>query len=165
MAGRPTRYNEQMGDEICRRLVMGNDKGQRALYRICEADYMPGEVTVYRWLGVDDHPFRKKYARAREQQTERMLDECIEIADDSSRDTILKEGRDGEEYEVENREFSSRSKLRVETRLKLAALLHPRKYGTRIPGQDDGSANPLTIAKSIHVALAEMEERTSGGTV
>ena len=160
MAGRPTRYNEKMGDEICRRLVMGNDKGQHALYRICEADDMPGEVTVYRWLGMDDHPFRKKYVRAREQQTERMLDECIEIADDSSRDTILKEGRDGEEYEVENREFTSRSKLRVETRLKLAAMLHPKKYGTltRLAGHDGGELRAGVLVVPAQAASSEAWE-------
>jgi hypothetical protein len=53
-----------------------------------------------------------------------MAESCLVIADDSSGDTI-----ETSKGVIENREFTSRSKLRVETRMWLMERLSPKKYG------------------------------------
>lgn len=91
---------------------------------------MPGRTTVNRWLR-ENTEFRDQYARAREEQAEHLLDEILLIADDATNDfmTITK----GDvSYEVENKEWTSRSKLRVDTRKWAMSKLAPKKYGDRL---------------------------------
>lgn len=90
----------------------------------------PAEGTVRLWYVYDEPAgFSTAYARAREGQAEAWADQVVEIADDGSRDTITKKGRNGEEYEAPDYEWMNRSKLRVDTRKWLMAKLHPAKYG------------------------------------
>lgn len=56
-----------------------------------------------------------------------LAEDCLEIADHTANDTI--EGRSGP---TANKEWIARSKLRVETRLKLLAKWHPKKYGEKL---------------------------------
>lgn len=125
--GRPTTYTDEIADEICNRLIAGE-----SLNKICFNEHIPSKATVYNWL---DNPKRKefldKYSRARERQAENFVDECADIADFTEQDTITKQTKDGDEYEVPDYEWISRSKLRVDTRLKLAAILAPKKYGPK----------------------------------
>ena len=57
-----------------------------------------------------------------------MCDEIMEIADDSSNDI---DRIDDFGNPIENREFISRSRLRVESRKWLASKLKPKKYGDK----------------------------------
>lgn len=89
---------------------------------------------------------RARYARAKEDQADYMADEMIEIADDGSNDlmTIVK----GEnEYEIENKEVTNRSKLRVDTRKWIAARLKPGKYGDKI----DVTTNGESISRELTI--------------
>jgi hypothetical protein len=98
---------------------------------------MPDEKTVYQWRLKDSvfrQEFTDKLARAREMQTERLLDEIPEIADDGTNDFGFKEGKDGDgesAFPMFIPEVAARSKLRVEARLKIAAMTQPRKYGPK----------------------------------
>ena len=60
-----------------------------------------------------------------------MLEETLDIADDSSGDLKTIERKDGRLDEVQDSEFVARSKLRIETRLKVLALLDRNKYGPK----------------------------------
>ena len=91
----------------------------------CRQDGAPAFRTVYDWLDKD-REFSARFARAREAGEDVIAQECLEIADDGTNDymTITK---GDETYNVEDREVTSRSKLRVETRLKLLAKWNPKK--------------------------------------
>jgi hypothetical protein len=89
----------------------------------------------------------------------------IDIADDGSNDfmTITK----GDiSYEVENKEWTSRSKLRVETRKWAASKLKPKKYGEKLDLGFRGKNGELTdpppalniITAPIEIPIAEKEE-------
>lgn len=71
------------------------------------------------------------YERARDLQADFLADQIIEIADDSSNDTITI-SKDGKEIEIENKEWVNRSKLRVDARKWIASKLKPKKYGDKI---------------------------------
>ncbi len=89
---------------------------------------MPAIQTIYLWLGC--HPeFMAQYAQAREDQADTLADEIIDIADDSSHDTIT-DPETGEERA--NSEWINRSRLRVDARKWVAAKLKPRKYGDKL---------------------------------
>jgi transposase len=120
--GRPSKFTQELGDAICDGIATSS----KSLSKICEKLNV-NPSTVYRWL-KEDEGFRDNYARAREDQADLLADEIIEIADDSSQDTIVT--AKGAEYE--NTEWTSRSKLRVDARKWVASKLKPKKYGDKL---------------------------------
>lgn len=96
-----------------------------------------------------------KYARAKEDQADFLAEQMIEIADDDSEDELYtKEVEDKKTGEiklltVENKEFTNRSKLRVDTRKWIASKLKPKKYGDKI----DITSNGLSVTREISISL------------
>jgi hypothetical protein len=74
-------------------------------------------------LTLSDH-----YARAREAGLERLAEEILEIADDSSHDTKVDE-RGNERCD---NEWVQRSRLKVDARKWLLSKLLPKKYGDKV---------------------------------
>ena len=135
--GRPSDYNEEIAERVLD-LIGSNPRG---LDYLCSLhDDLPAPRTVHRWLAAHEE-FRQRYVRARERQADLIFDECLEIADDSQGDRKFV-GRDGEEREVCDTEFVQRAKLRIETRMRMAGKLAPKKYGdkvqTELSGPDGG---------------------------
>lgn len=135
--GAPEKYTQELADKICEQIATTTN----SLRTICKGDGMPSVDTVLRWIRADKEGFRERYARAKEEQADFMGEEMIEIADDGTNDymTITK----GDiSYNVEDKEVTSRSKLRVETRKWLMGKLKPKKYGEKLDmeltGKDGG---------------------------
>ena len=98
----------------------------RPLRRILKQDKdMPNTETFYKWVDGDEEK-TKLYQRACKDRADLLFDEILEIADDSSLDEIEFKGRT-----LENKEFVSRSKLRVDARKWVVARLNPKKYGDK----------------------------------
>jgi hypothetical protein len=116
-----------MADAICERLVDGD-----SLRAICRDPEMPAISTVCRWLAQNEE-FQKQYACAREAQADTLADEILDIADDSTGDTI-----DTENGEKPNNEWISRSRLRVDARKWLAGKMAPKKYGEKLIAEHTG---------------------------
>lgn len=126
---RPSIYSKEIGDRICE-LISTSSFG---LHTICKSnDDLPAFSTVFKWLSdADKTEFLDNYTRARDMQADFMADEILTIADDASNDfmTVVK----GDvSYEVENKELTSRSRLRVESRKWVASKLKPKKYGEKV---------------------------------
>lgn len=131
-AGRPTDYTLELGLAICERVAMGE-----TLSAVCRDREMPSRATVYRWQ-EHDAAFRDTYRRAREMQMQSWGDEIVEIADDTTLDTVTKVTPQGREYETVDHENIQRSKLRVSTRQWLMARLNPALYGDRVEHDHTG---------------------------
>ena len=105
--GRPTKYSEQLSDEICTRLAEGEP-----FSTICRDDHMPHFSTIWRWERA--HPeFKAQTQMALEHGTHFLASDCLRIADDT-------------EMDVPNR------KLMVDTRLRLIGKWNARRYGERM---------------------------------
>lgn len=139
--GRPTKRTSAIEDEIIRRIGEGE-----TLRSICRDEHMPSYGAVYDWAENDDK-FSSRLAHARDKGEEAIVQECVEIADDGRNDWVEKFGKDGESlgYQI-NGEHVQRSKLRIETRLKLLAIWNPRKYGNRV-NVDHGTQPGDPLAK------------------
>lgn len=126
---RPSDFNEELAQEICEAIATT----PRGLDFICQGEErFPSASTVHRWLN-DHEAFRESYLRARDRQADLIFDECLEIADDASHDVrLVGGGDDGESREVCNTEFVQRAKLRIDTRMRMAGKLAPKKYGEKI---------------------------------
>lgn len=124
--GRPSSYTPAIADEIIARISTGEP-----LRQICRDEHMPSWMSVYRWMDTDKD-FSLRLAQAREKGEEAIAQECIAIADNADNDWMEVHGREGETAYKLNGEHVQRSKLRIETRLKLLAVWNPRKWGAKV---------------------------------
>lgn len=109
------------------------------LRAFCRQKGMPRWKTVYRWM-ADDPEVETHIARARDLGHEHIAEECMAIADESSRDTI--ETENGPKVNVE---WVQRSKLRIDTRLKLLACWNPKRYGNKVALGGDATGVPIKV--------------------
>ena len=151
--GRPSKYTDELADEIFERIATGESVRQ-----ICLLDHMPDDRTFYRWLLKDDE-FCRKYARAKEAQADRFNEELTEIADDSRNDWIERENaRTGQTFVALNDEAIARAKLRVETRKWLMGKHKPKKYGDAVNlKHSDPDGGPVKI-QEIPIDLTKLDE-------
>jgi hypothetical protein len=88
--------------------------------------------------------FSERYTRARESQAHVLFDQCLAIADDTSKDLIITEGGDV----TANPSAVARAKLQIETRFRMAGKLSPKVYGERseaVTSQVNVQVNALTV--------------------
>ena len=134
--GVKTTYTKEIADSICEQLSIGVP-----LREICRQEGYPKWRTVYDWLAKDDE-FSTRFAHARDVGHEALAQECLDIADNAENDWMLRENKDGSESWQLNGEHVQRSKLRIETRLKLLAKWNPKKYGDKVTHSGDAE-NPI----------------------
>ncbi len=134
--GRPSDYSDKTASEICRRLAEGE-----SLRKISKDTSMPAISTVMGWLFDGKHAdFSEQYARARDLQADKLFDEALEIADETSDDWITTE----DEKKVLDHEHVQRSRLRVDTRKWAAGKLAPKRYGDKLQHTGDGGG-PIRV--------------------
>ena len=105
--GRPTSYTEELGDKICEGVAR-----KTPLARLCdENEDLPAPRTVYKWLRIHKE-FVQNYTRAKEDQADYLVEECLEIAD-----------KDGIE--------PADKRIRVDTRKWIASRFNAKKYGDK----------------------------------
>jgi hypothetical protein len=108
-------------EAICARLAEGTP-----LTVICRDADMPSVMTVWRWQD-EDEAIALAIARAREVGGDAIADAALAIADERAEDPASR-------------------RVMVETRLKLLAKWHPKRYGDKLGiGQADG-LEPAQVA-------------------
>jgi hypothetical protein len=118
-------YSEELGKKICRAIATSTD----SMTEICNRNPdFPVREVVWGWR-IDFPDFANMYDNAKRTQADLLVEEIKEIADYTARDNLLKQNKDGSEYEVANTEWIARSKLRVDTRKWIACKLIPKVYG------------------------------------
>lgn len=172
MAKRKDCYTDEQKDEIIAHVLIQVASGRFISRVLREDEYtesgvkMCGHTTFWKWMIVEGTPeLTDKLARAREKGIEAILDEIGEIADDGTNDFVPKV-KDGEIVGHElDREHVLRSKLRIETRIKLAQMLNPRKYGPKLDltsgGEKIGRAERLDQQRQY--ALKKLAEERGEG--
>lgn len=140
MIGRPSEFTQEIADKICAQLACG-----KSLRTVCAPDEMPAVATIFNWFR--SYPsFLEQYTRSKEESADALAEEMLDIADDGSNDfmTIVKGNT---EYVVENKEWTNRSRLRVDTRKWIASKLKPKKYGEKVDLTTNGKDLPTPIMK------------------
>ena len=135
------------------------------------ADYVSTGMTLIdacKTLGVSDRTvydrikanpkFCDMMERAREVGFDRMANECLEIADDDSEDIV--QTRFGPKL---NKEFVARSKLKIETRLKLLSKWHPKKYGEKLQIESKTATVSIPASDDPVAAQRAYEDLLKGG--
>lgn len=133
--GKKSSYNPEIAQIICEQLSEGIP-----LREICRQEGMPAWRTVYDWM-YQDQELSAAIAHARDMGYDQLAEECLAIADDASNDWMERIGEDGQTIGWQlNKEHVNRSRLRVETRLKLLAKFNPKRYGDRVSLAGDPDA-------------------------
>ena len=89
---KPTRrrrhaYSPELTDLICERLLDGT-----SLRQICQDKNMPARSAIFVWLAKHKE-FARKYMIARHIQIDCLLGDMLDIADDCSKDGLIKRNR------------------------------------------------------------------------
>lgn len=145
--GRPSKRTPEIEARLVEALTNGVPMAE-----VCREEGMPHPSTVRDWMN-EDAAFSLAIARAREDGFDAIALDALKIADRSNEDFV--ENEDGSV--TVDRELVARSKLRVETRLKLLAKWDPKRYGDRTILAGDPE-NPLMKASDdqIDARLAEL---------
>lgn len=140
--GRRSIYTPKLANEIIERISNGEP-----LKAICRDEHMPTWSVVYRWIR-ENPDFATGMNIARDMGADAIAEEALSIADTP----VLGEETedDGEKVKVKRGDMLGHRKLQVETRLKLLAKWHPKKYG-------DKTAMELTGAGGGPVAITDTE--------
>lgn len=163
-------------------LILGEIAEGIPLRQICRRADMPSKDAMYRFLEGDDLDHEDpaspdirsrrlaRYARARKLGYDALAEESLEIADDATNDWVEREKEDGRLDVEVDRDHIQRSKLRIETRLKLLAVWDPKRYGNMIKvGDPDAkpidqggkSASDIAIGMAKLLAAAQREAQGS----
>jgi hypothetical protein len=153
-SGRLLTYTEEVADEICRRLALGE-----SLLKICEAEGMPPRTTAAGWVVDDAKGFAAKYARAKAIGLEAMNEGLMALTDD---DVPRVPGTGAyDAAAVQHR------RLQVDTRKWYLSKLAPKLYGDRsaveVTGADGGpvliddTAKAGKLASILAVAASRRE--------
>lgn len=138
--GRPSKKSPEIVNTICDQLATG-----KPLTEICR-ELGIGYSTVQDWMAADE-VVSGHIARARDEGYEAIAASCLSIADDGQNDWMELNGESAG-WKL-NGEHVQRSKLRIETRLKLLAKWYPSKYGDRQESGGDGEQLAQALAKLI----------------
>lgn len=111
--GRPSLYSQQLIDEICERIALGE-----TLRSICLDNHMPDRITILRWLKKNPE-FRNQYAQAREDQADTFAEEIIDI------------GRTAGDAQL--------GRLQMDALKWASSKIAPKKYGDRVEHEHTGS--------------------------
>lgn len=157
----PGSFTEARAGEICERLAQGEP-----LMQICRSAGMPADRTVRYWADPSSREYKGEsfssaIAHARARGFDAIAESCLDIADDSRNDWVERQGQQGEAGGMQiNSEHIQRSKLRIETRLKLLAKWDPKRYGDKLETTHTGR---LTVAQEMtDDALARIAAGSGG---
>lgn len=154
--GRPSLYTPELIETIAERLSTGEP-----MAAICRDEGMPAYRTVKDW--IDSKPdVAAAIARAREEGFDAIAAGTLEIADDARNDYMEAAGEEEAAAYRLNGEHIQRSKLRIETRLKLLAKWDPKRYGDalKLSGDPDAPLAGLSddqVDARLAVLLAKRE--------
>ncbi len=148
---RPSLYTPELVEHIAERLSQGEPMAQ-----ICRDEGMPAYRTVKDWIDIDAS-VSADIARAREAGFDQIALDALRIADHAAGDIV----DNGDGSVTIDRELVQRSKLRVETRLKLLAKWDPKRYGDRqvLAGDPDSPLIPTTPDDQLDVKIAAFMAR------
>jgi hypothetical protein len=138
--GEFTTYDKETGDRLCQLIVE-----KQTLRTIFAREDMPSVSTFYKWL-IEDKAFAEQYARAKEIQIDLLVNEIIDIADNTQDGQKTKINDDGKNIteETVTADMIDHRKLRIEARKWYAGKMKPKKYGDSITMKGDADA-PIEI--------------------
>jgi len=117
-------YSLEEKEEIIKKVLSAIETGLSLRKAILELNIVSRD-TFNEWLKADKN-LSDQYARACEQRADTIFEEILDIADETSKDTICTD-----KGEIPNSEWMQRSRLRVDARKWMLGKMNPKKYGDK----------------------------------
>jgi hypothetical protein len=156
--GRQSLYTAEIAKAICERLASGE-----TLNSICEDEGMPASSTVRLWVHEDREGFAALSVRAYEMGCHAIADDCIQIADDARNDWMERRGQEDAGW-IANGEHIQRSRLRIETRMRLLGKWAPKVYGDKVETTLQGpGGGPVETKTTVTLTAEDAYKRMLGG--
>lgn len=164
-AGRPSLFTPELGELICGLISEG-----KSLNSICATvDGMPYIGTALRWVldgevekTEDLKNFAISYKRAMEIRTEILFDQIIDIADHKGSDFKTDAHGvlifDDAGNPIIDHDNIQRAKLQIDTRLKYAGKMKPKKYGDKTTTEMVGDPDRPVVTQTIEVTYIKPRE-------
>jgi hypothetical protein len=153
--GRPSTYTPDIVDRICEAIVEGE-----SVKSIGKREDMPTATCIMNWL--NRHPeFVDQYARACEVRTLIYAREALDIADTVLHAEKVKTLPDGSIERISG-DAVERSKLMVETRLKLMSALNPKRFGQKV---DVNHTGQITLESLVTQSITLVDRIGSGKVI
>lgn len=143
---RKSTYTPEVGEAICDRLANGE-----SLLRITQDMGIPYSTAKGWEIDIPEHAANS--TRAREIGCHYMAEECPDIADNATNDWMERRGQDDAGW-VANGENIQRSRLRIDTRLRLLGKWLPKIYGDKQHIEHSGT---VSIADALRQAREKRE--------
>ncbi len=141
---RQSKRTPEVEAEILQRMSKGEPLAQ-----ICRDAHLPDMSTWREWCRADES-LDIAHAQARDNGFDAIAADALEIADDDRRDWEPIKDADGVVVGVKvDGEHVTRSKLRIETRLKLLAKWDPKRYGDKLAVGGAEDLPPIGHAHSL----------------
>lgn len=141
-------YSNEEKEKIFVSIFKSIEKGNSLRKALAEVSI--SSKTFYEWLDSDEEKV-KQYARATEERAEALVDEMLDIADDTSNDVIEQDLGDGIVNQITNHEVIQRSRLRVDARKWLVSKLAPKKYGDKLDVDHTSKGEKITSISIIDI--------------
>lgn len=139
--GRPCDYSQETADAIVEWIAEG-----KPLREFCRQESTPAWRTVYDWLSTHED-FSARFARARDMGADAIAEDALQIADTPMEGVRTETDEDGTKEVRED--MLGHRRLQVDTRLKLLAKWHPKKYGEKISTELTGANGGPVIVRAL----------------
>jgi hypothetical protein len=157
---RPVEWTPERKLDAIERVCASVASGTSLTRSLAMLDDVPDPRTFWAWMAADDGEIGQKVARAREAGVEYLLEEVRDIADTPQEGEIVTETPDG--VTVKREDMLGHRKLRIETRIKYAQMIAPRKYGPKMDlttGGDRLTHDTTDVATRVAALLAKGKGR------
>lgn len=114
-----------------------------SLRKACERVNMSRDV--FGEICDEDSKYNDQYTRAVYIRSEHIFEEILDIADDNSKDKTI----DYNGNIVEDREFVSRSRLKIDARKWMLGKMQPKKYGDKLEVESRTENTNININKEV----------------
>lgn len=158
MARPPVHDKRKVCEEIFSRMRMGE-----SCRKICKSEGMPHWSTFMDWIAADKE-LTDKYCAARERMVDAWVIDAYDTAHDETRDyqtvTETVEAPNGttvKTKKISDNSASMRDRLKVDTILKVASRLMPRKYSERLQ-QEISGPNGEAFQVTVNVTTKQKED-------
>lgn len=133
-------YKQADKDRIIKEVLFEIGFNAKSLRSACKVVDVP-LVTVNDWMS-ETPEIAEHYTRARDNRSELLFEDCLNIADDNGNDIRFTE----EGQELTDHDVIQRAKVRIDTRKWMLGKMQPKKYGDKSTTIIEGGDKPIEIS-------------------
>jgi len=156
--GPATKHVSKLDDDTLKKEFLDALLATKGVAKACKKVGV-GAATFFRYIGREENrEFRTAVDTCREAIADVLFDECVTIADETDKDQL----KDDRGRPIPNQAAIARDRLRIDTRIRVAGKLRPKKYGDQPQVQVGVNVGNVLCDEETRHQIAEMRSRLMG---